>query len=636
MKNGLTVGVVVGLLAVAAAAAQAPGSLAAVASPSRRPPVLLAQSPQVATRRLALVIGNKDYKNGVLSNSLNDAEDVSRVLRKIGFEVTLVKNANIEAMEAAAEDFRRDIRRSDVALFYFSGHGLEAAGQSYLIPLGLDDLTEPKLKRQAYKLNDLVEMLEATDASARLFILDACRSELPRGWRTNNRSSFNRGLATSVQANDTVIFYSAKAGMFAADSLDGSRNSPFTTFLLRHLPTPNLEIQYLIQRTTSDVLTATRGKQRPYSLSSRTKLLFLHPVPDASPQPVVNASADRPALPARAKPDSLTQAPAPAPTPPTTATLPSPAALKPPITNQPMDLTVAKWRTNPDQLPRKPAIILPALNYDQLARYLALYFRLKGHTSWVRSVAFSPDGKRIVSGSDDKTLRIWDSATGKPIGPPLQGHSNTVASVAFSPDSRYIVSGSLDSTLRLWDATTGKTIWESGEPNLFSSFMLQLGIADAVYSVAFSPDGKHIVSGSSNNILRLWDSATGKLIGEPLRGHTSWVLPVAFSPDGKLIISGARDKTVRLWNAATGKQIGLALQGHADSVFSVAFSPDGRRIVSGSSDKTLRIWDITNIYISRRLRMALGLAPQATPIGAPLQGHTNWVNSVAFSPDGRR
>ncbi|MFM7453588.1 MAG: caspase domain-containing protein, partial [Cyanobium sp.] len=190
MKNGLTVGVVVGLLAVAAAAAQVPGALAAVASPSRRPPVLLAQSPQVGTRRLALVIGNKDYKNGVLSNSLNDAEDVSRVLRAIGFEVTLVKNANLDAMVEAVEAFRRDIRRGDVVLFYFSGHGLEAGGQSYLIPLGVDDLTELKLKIKAFKFNDLVEMLEATDASARLFILDACRSELPRGWRTNNRSFF--------------------------------------------------------------------------------------------------------------------------------------------------------------------------------------------------------------------------------------------------------------------------------------------------------------------------------------------------------------------------------------------------------------------------------------------------------------
>ena len=113
---------------------------------------------------------------------------------------------------------------------------------------------------------------------------------------------------------------------------------------------------------------------------------------------------------------------------------------------------------------------------------------------------------------------------------------------------------------------------------------------DAVTSVAFSPDGKRIVSGSSDNTLRLWDAATGQPIGAPLTGHTDSVNSVAFSPDGKRIVSGSDDKTVRVWDADTGQQIGPRLTGHRDDVRSVVFSPDGTRIVSGSTDETVRVW----------------------------------------------
>jgi hypothetical protein len=162
-------------------------------------------------------------------------------------------------------------------------------------------------------------------------------------------------------------------------------------------------------------------------------------------------------------------------------------------------------------------------------------------------VGFSPDGRRLVSGSWDNTLRLWDAATGKPIGPPLQGHTNSVLSVAFSPDGRRIVSGSVDNTLRLWDAATGKPI---GPP-------LQ-GHTSWVYSVAFSPDGRRLVSGSWDNTLRLWDAATGKPIGPPLQGHTNYVRSVAFSPDGRRIVSGSTDTTLRLWDATPASHLRLA------------------------------------------------------------------------------
>ena len=225
-----------------------------------------------------------------------------------------------------------------------------------------------------------------------------------------------------------------------------------------------------------------------------------------------------------------------------------------------------------------------------------------GHEGNVTCVCFSPDGKVIVSGSDDKTLRLWD-LQGNQIGRPFQGHGDSVWSVAFSPDGKAIVSGGAEETLRLWDLQ-GNQIRQPF-----------LGHGSWVNSVAFSPDGKTIISGSGDNTLRLWD-LQGNQIGQPL-GHENKVRSVAFSPDGKVIVSGGRDNTLRVWDLQ-GNQFGQLFLGHESWVNSVAFSPDGRIIASAGMDKTVYLWDL-----------------QGDLIGNPLEGHESRVNSVAFSPDGQ-
>ncbi|KAG2066758.1 hypothetical protein BDR04DRAFT_1029204, partial [Suillus decipiens] len=234
---------------------------------------------------------------------------------------------------------------------------------------------------------------------------------------------------------------------------------------------------------------------------------------------------------------------------------------------------------------------------------------LQGHTSPVNSVSFSPDGTRIVTGSWDGTVRLWDAGTGESVGEPLRGHTSSILSVSFSPDGTRIVTGSQDRTVRLWDAWTGEPV---GEP--------LRGHTRSVLSVSFSPDGTRIVTGSDDRTVRLWDAGTGEPVGEPLWGHTCSVLSVSFSPDGTRIISGSADRTVRLWDAGTGEPVGEPLQGHTSFVNSVSFSPDGTRIVTGSQDRTVRLWD----------------AWTGEPVGEPLRGHTSPVNSVSFSPDGTR
>ena len=179
----------------------------------------------------------------------------------------------------------------------------------------------------------------------------------------------------------------------------------------------------------------------------------------------------------------------------------------------------------------------------------------------VLSAAFSPDGSRIVTASDDKTARIWDAATDKEIVV-LRGHDSAVYSAVFSPDGSRIVTASGDQTARIWDAATGKEI------------AVVRGHDDGVNSAAFSPDGSRIVTASKDQTARIWDVATGKEIAV-LRGHDDEVNSAAFSPDGSRIVTASDDETARIWDAATGKEI-VVLRGHDGPVRSAAFSPVGR------------------------------------------------------------
>jgi WD40 repeat protein/serine/threonine protein kinase len=271
---------------------------------------------------------------------------------------------------------------------------------------------------------------------------------------------------------------------------------------------------------------------------------------------------------------------------------------------------------------------------------------LRGHLEEVTSVAFSPDGRRIVTGSWDQTAKVWDAASGRELLP-LKGHSAPIWCVAFSPDSRWIVTGSWDQTAKVWDAASGTnllTLTGHAAPIRAVAFSLDsqrivtgswdetakvweaatgrrlltvAGTNGNVGAVAFSPDSQRIVTGLGDSKAKVWDVGSGRELFT-LKGHGHQVRSVAFSADGQLIVTGSDDKTAKVWKAASGEFL-LTLKGHSAEIYSVAFSPDSQRIVTGGGDNTAKVWDA-----------AKGWELQT------LKGHSAAIWSVAFSPDGQR
>ena len=320
-----------------------------------------------------------------------------------------------------------------------------------------------------------------------------------------------------------------------------------------------------------------------------------------------------------------------------------------------------------------------------------------GHSFVVNSVAFSPDGRTLASGSTDTTIKLWEVTSGRELRT-LARHSQEVTSVTFSPDGRTLASGSSDQTVKLWDVASGREL------------RALAGHSQGVTSVAFSPDGRTLASGSQDETVKLWDVASGRELRTLAWRNHRRIHSVAFSPDGRILASGGSDSTIKfsdvpsgrelrtlshrlgplgsvafspdggilavgflawqgpslgvpikLWDVASGREL-RTLSGHTDQVTSVAFSPDGHTLASGSWDETVKLWDVASgrelrtlaWHTHKRQIYSVAFSPDGrilasggsdttiklcdVPCGGELRtlsGHTGWVRSVAFSPDGR-
>jgi len=272
------------------------------------------------------------------------------------------------------------------------------------------------------------------------------------------------------------------------------------------------------------------------------------------------------------------------------------------------------------------------------------HLRFRGHTGEVWTVCVSGDGKHLLTGGTDRTLRLWDAETGKCLRL-FEGHTERIVGAALSPDSQRVLSGSCDKTVRVWDATTGK------ELRKYEGHTLE------ALSVAFGPKGLAI-SGGSDRTMILWVLDTGKKAGV-FTGRTSLVRSVAYSGKAKLAATSSYDQSIRMWNLETGKEV-RTLTGHTDFVHSVCFSADGKRLLSSSLDGTLRIWDPETGKELKRLTSTSMHCAAFSPDGKRIvsagyldktvrvwdaesgkelrkyEGHTGAVLGVAFFPDGKR
>src|SRR5215475_13361890 len=590
--------------------------------------VLGTASSALAQKHVALVIGNATYtKVARLDNPKNDAAAMEAMFKAAAFtSVVRLNDLGVTAMKRALRDFSDTAQDADIAVVFYAGHGIEVAGVNYLIPIDAVLERDVDVQDEAVSLDRISQVLEPVKR-LRLIILDACRDNpfarsMRRTIATRSvRSGYGEIDERSLPPN-TLVAYAQRAGFTAEDGV-GSNNTPYSAALIKHLPTPGLDIELALRRVRDEVLRATKNKQDPFkygSLGGAEIALIAKPAEAELPKkmeptassPLGQAAAEWNTLRtntdfaeleafarrhqgtyfadlARARIDELKKQQVAVVKPKTGQDAKRPEAVE-------QKVALAETPV-PKVLSPTPAGARPGQSTTPTPT--ALVFQ--AHADTVLCVAFSPDGKTLASGSTDTTVRFIDPLNANAKGAPITGHLDSVKDVVFSPDGAMLATASADATVRLWSLRSRRQIASLS------------GHGGPVRAVAFSPDGKLLASASADGTVWLWDVERHAPIAN-LRAPDE-VNAVTFSPDGKLLASGGRENTVRLWDVDARRAKGAIdiVSSTSGWVRSLAFSPDGRALAAGSVDNRIRIWNASNGVLL-----------------VELTGHGNSVNGIAF------
>lgn len=606
-----------------ATAAEAPNTSTTAQSP--------AAAPNGTEQRLALVLGNSNYKTGRLPNSGNDAHSMSALLQQLGWQVIELENAGRDEMKKAAEDFgNRLASGGGVGLFYYAGHGIQSGNVNYLVPVDADIQDEDELPTHAYDSSDLLHRMDRAKNKLNIVILDACRNNP----FANRFATVTKGLASVQPGSETpmIISYATMAGATAADGTGG--NGLYTAELLRAMSQTGLGVEEVFKSVRAEVKKKSGAKQIPYENSSLTTDFYFNPTAEqAAQQPLVASNGD-----AQAAGQARSLAPV--------------------------------------LLSRK------LLENYQLAVNLPL--------PAPKSVAgFYADGSSFFTVTGDRRLRVWEVATGAV----TQTQANFGAA-SLSNNQRYVLGQSDVHTLHVLDtATRGaqvKTYQVPGEIEAFglspdarrlliytkergfslldTSSAAVIGEArkvDGAAQFAFAPEGNRVILwGSQSGDLYFFDTESGKRIAHGSQRKA--VDLVRFSDDGNLLLTAADNDSAVIWQLNSGKQLRkLEVESGEPLPVQAEFIDGGRRVImniarpagkTGDPGYLLGIWDSATgrragDFAINVMVKDLRLSPDKARLFVTGPDHSTRVFDVAsrsqvdalhgaeligFSPDGRR